>query len=148
MDFFDDDYEDYENYNRNRPINLKVASVPSPRVDTVKVYEYKAPTDESVRLLNEMEEKARQNIIDQVEVKNTIIHAIAFATTNRIVIDATDRVFIYIKFKINGEEVVIKDIVSGNDYALSPFVGRVNKLIVNKLVELLGVQLLKIIENH
>lgn len=57
--------------------NHKTEAVPY--VKEVKITEHRAPTDESVRLLNEMQEKAERNIIAQVRVdenhlKGTIIY--------------------------------------------------------------------------
>jgi methylphosphotriester-DNA--protein-cysteine methyltransferase len=42
-----------------------------PTYVTKTVTEHRAPTDESVRLLKEMEEKAREKIIDSFSVKDT-----------------------------------------------------------------------------
>ncbi len=38
------------------------------------VHEHKAPTDDSIKLLNEMQEKARLSLIDQIHLTNNNLH--------------------------------------------------------------------------
>lgn len=75
--------------------------------DTIK--EVKAPTDESVRLLNEFQEKALDNLISKVEVKDNLVEGTVMAfemgcTTAAIQFE----IKIICKFKINGHEYVVE----------------------------------------
>jgi hypothetical protein len=54
-------------FNRTNYVTVK----DGPTYVTKTTTEYRAPTDESVRLLKEMEEKAREKIIDTFTVKDT-----------------------------------------------------------------------------
>lgn len=79
--------------------------------DTIK--EVKAPTDESIRLLNEFQEKALDNLISKVEVKNNIVEgtvmAFEMARTTMVI---QYEVMIICKFKINGQEFVVEKGIS------------------------------------
>lgn len=74
----------------------------------VTVTEKKAPTEESVKLLNEFEEKARKNIIAKVHTVDNTINLIAIAyTDNRVTASQFGEV--HIKFSINGKEYNITE---------------------------------------
>jgi len=62
--------------------------------------EYRAPTDESVRLLKEMEEKAREKIIDSFSVKDTHFECKFFQEKDYLTLD-TKFVVIY---SMNGKK--------------------------------------------
>jgi hypothetical protein len=72
-----------------------------PYEKTVTVNEHRAPTDKSVQLLNEFTEKARQNIIDTIHIKNNVIDCYVIYYQDDIV---TDSLKYYIRFKLNGVE--------------------------------------------
>ncbi len=63
--------------------------------------EHRAPTDESVRLLNEMQEKAMKNILSTVNLNNNILN-IAGIFIHRDCI--TDKIAVFGEFKLNGIE--------------------------------------------
>lgn len=69
------------------------------------IQEHKAPTDESIRLMEEMHEKAIKNIIARVEVKTNLVSGEAFVIHNPIHIDPYKAIF---KFKINDQEFTIE----------------------------------------
>lgn len=71
------------------------------------IHEHKAPTDESVRLLNEMQDKAIQNLIAKVEVKDNLVEGVAWAMGNNHSTMDFD-VQLFFKFKINGQEFVVE----------------------------------------
>ena len=52
---------------------LHIPSVIPNNVSVVELTEKRAPTDDSVRLLKEMEEKARDKIIESISVRNSQI---------------------------------------------------------------------------
>ena len=64
---------------------------------TSEVKEYRAPTDESVRLLNEMQEKALGNIVATAVISNKLDGMSLVVKRNDIYQEA------YFWFKLNGE---------------------------------------------
>lgn len=74
---------------------------PSVQNVNVTVKEVRAPTDESIRLLNEMQEKARQNILDAFTIKNNGIEG-------KVVVDhnpMTRQIRAAALVKINGKKL-------------------------------------------
>jgi hypothetical protein len=69
----------------------------------VEVTERKAPTDESIRLLREMEEKARNQVIERIEIKDNILEG----TITSFQVDFDGEVFVAY-FKLNGKEFIVK----------------------------------------
>lgn len=67
----------------------------------VTVHEHKAPTDQSIELLNEMTEKAKQNIVDSIHIKNNIIDCALIYFQDDI---TTDSLRYVVRFKLNGKE--------------------------------------------
>lgn len=41
--------------------------------DTINIHHHKAPTDESIRLLNEFQEKAFSNIVNHIKVETNLV---------------------------------------------------------------------------
>jgi hypothetical protein len=71
----------------------------------VEVTEKRAPTDESVSLLNEMQKEARANIVKTIKINDNFVEGI---TT---VFRGTVRGYVFmVYFKINGEEVIVEEI--------------------------------------
>lgn len=66
------------------------------------IQEIKAPTDDSVRLLNEMQEKARQNILFHIKVDDNLVKG------DCICIKTMMDVVVSFKFKINGKEFLLE----------------------------------------
>jgi hypothetical protein len=66
----------------------------------VKVEEKKAPTDESIRLLNEMQEKAIDNIVSKIEVKDNLVEGQIYVI-DMLRTTARNQFRIICKFKIN-----------------------------------------------
>lgn len=62
--------------------------------------EFKAPTDESIRLLNEFQDKASTNIIEKVIVNNNLVDGVAILFGDRMMGTRTLKV----RFIINGQE--------------------------------------------
>jgi hypothetical protein len=69
------------------------------------IIEKKAPTDDSIKLLNEFQEKATHNIIDSICIKNNIIEGIAIEV-NESVWDFSTSIFF--KFILNGKNIQFK----------------------------------------
>ena len=71
---------------------------------TINVYEHRAPTDESIRLLNEMEEKALDNVVLKIiEVrKNKFSYSAIFTRIDSM--EFQSKGFLYLKVECNGKE--------------------------------------------
>ena len=68
---------------------------------TVNVTEKRAPTDESVKILRDMEERARQHVLQTFHVENSVVDGIV------VVFQLSPSDFsryAYIRFSINGKE--------------------------------------------
>lgn len=70
----------------------------------VNVTEKKAPTDESVRLLNEMTDKALKNIINKFSTSNNILQ-VTGATFNNYMKDCIE---LHCKMTLNGKDILFK----------------------------------------
>lgn len=64
--------------------------------------ERRAPTDESVRLLMEMEQAAERRVIERGEIKDNVVNARWSALYDR---ESPDIVNLYVRFTINGVDV-------------------------------------------
>ena len=84
-----------------------------PYCERVEVTEHRAPTDMSVKLLNEFEEKARENIIAKVEIRENNINAAVIYYMDNF---AGNRIEFHIRFKFNGKEYVMRDSVDRFDW--------------------------------
>lgn len=69
--------------------------------DTINVHEYRAPTDESIRLMEEMHHKALKNIIAKIDVDNNLVTGKCWLIEQPLHIDNYK---IVVKFKINNTE--------------------------------------------
>ena len=87
----------------------------SPRPQTVyqktTVHEHRAPTDESVALLKDMEEKARDKVIKSVAVENNsfncVFHSLKDVQSDRLIGRSI--------FMLNGERMTVEESVSPMD---------------------------------
>jgi hypothetical protein len=77
--------------------------------EKVEVNEYRAPTDDSIRLAEEMHEKVLNKLISSVKVENNLINGEAFALQEPGFEPIVRMVF---KFKINGKEFTAERRVS------------------------------------
>ena len=84
--------------------HTKTVSVPYEK--NVTVHEHKAPTDKSVELLNEMQEKAQRNIITTIKIEENFLKAVVIYYRDEMVMD---RMTYHIRFELNGKEYMIED---------------------------------------
>lgn len=77
------------------------------------VREYKAPTDESIRLLNEMQEKAQQNIINTVLIDENNIKGISIYFQDEII---TNKIKYFLRFILNGKEYSVNGQISRDEW--------------------------------
>lgn len=85
-----------------KQINNKTVYVSMP--ENIVVHEYKAPTDASIVLMEEMHEKAMKNIIAHVRVEDNLVSGEAFCF-DRVWEDDFQLLF---KLKINGQDFTIQ----------------------------------------
>lgn len=69
--------------------------------ETRTVVEQRAPTDESVRLLKEMQQAAEAKLIDSVHVGNTVLECVAQCWTDNL----SDKMVLRAVFKLNGKQM-------------------------------------------
>ena len=81
--------------------------------DTIKIKEQKAPTDESIRLMEEMHDKALKNIIVKVKVEDNLVNGECWVIDQPWNINDIKLVF---KFQINGHEFNLEKEVDRNEF--------------------------------
>jgi hypothetical protein len=79
-----------------------------PYCKEVNITEKKAPTDESVRLLNNMQDKAQRNIIATIKIEENFLKAVAIYYRDEMI---SDRMTYHIRFELNGKEYMIEDYI-------------------------------------
>lgn len=72
----------------------------------VNVTEKKVPTDESLKLLNECKQKAKEEIMSEVDLKDNVVNGIAVSAMKGI--SMFDQVEFYFKFTLNGKDFIHK----------------------------------------
>ena len=77
-----------------------------PYCKEVNINEHRAATDESVALLNEMQEKAQNNIIKVIKIDENTLKAIAIYYQDDMI---QNRMIYHIRFILNGHEYYFKD---------------------------------------
>jgi len=83
--------------------------------DTIEVNEHRAPTDESIRLMEQMHDKAIKNIIAKVKVDDNLVNGEFFMIEQPW---NMNEVKLWFKFKINGHEFNIEREVSRSEFEL------------------------------
>lgn len=86
--------------------HTKTVSVPYEK--NVTVNEHKAPTDKSVELLNEMQEKAQRNVIATIKIEENFLKAVAIYYRDEMIMD---RMTYHIRFELNGKKYTIEDYI-------------------------------------
>ncbi len=83
--------------------------------DTINVHEHKAPTDASIRLMEEAHDKAIKNIIAKVKVEDNLVNGECFWINQPWNIHEFK---ICYKFKINGKEFFVERGISRSEIGL------------------------------
>lgn len=84
-----------------------------PYEKTVIVHEHKAPTDESVKLLNEMQDKALKNILAQIPIESNVMKGCVIFMHDDIV---WQKISLILKFNLNGENFEIHDQIEKREF--------------------------------
>lgn len=73
---------------------------------TRNVHEHRAPTDESVKILREMEDKAQERIVESIHVGNTTFDCVVHIQENML-----DQTMVFIAaFSLNGKKMTVKHV--------------------------------------
>lgn len=102
-----------------------------PYTKEVTIHEHKAPTDKSIALLNEMQEKAKANIIKTIKIDENFLKAIALFYYESHV---EYRINFFIRFNLNGKDYEIKNYIDGFKWKEATYGNYIN-LIYNLLHE-------------
>ena len=106
---------------------------------TQTVHEHRAPTDESVKLLNEMQDKAIGNIIDTIVVQNNILNFVAVVFDSDIIHQSYN---IKCKFSINWSDMIIDINIPTLEFKLLSYDDRI-RLIYKNISDKLSFMILK-----
>lgn len=110
----------------------------------VTVTENRAPTDESVRLLKEFEQKAKDKIIETIHINNNVIEACAIFYVNDV---CQWKIEYSLRFKLNGKDYKLKGYLEDEDVVrTSPREYRLQQLkqiLIKKYSEVIAEELLK-----
>jgi len=110
----------------------------------VTITENRAPTDESIRLLNEFEKKAKDNLIAKIEVKENFISGVSLLFCESVGDQENSTRVLYFhyafKFTLNSKEYTAEkkirefDIVEGCYYFGSPDIFEFVKAFLSKTI--------------
>jgi len=130
-------------FNTTHIHNTKDRLVPYEK--TVTVTEHRAPTDHSVELLNEFTEKAKQNIIDTIHIKNNVIECVVVYYSDDLL---KDRINFWLRFKLNDKEYKLNGDIEKTELmevhsAHGLRVQKVFDLLVKKYSEIIAIEILK-----
>lgn len=106
------------------------------------VIEKKAPTDESIRLLNEFQEKARENLLQQILIDDNILRGVIVAQMLPGFSTAQNDTIYMVKFTLNGKEHNFE--IRSNKYGLIKDANHeVVKELYKRFSEAIAIELLK-----
>lgn len=91
-----------------------------PYEEKVTIHEYRSPTDESVKLLNEMQEKALNNIVKSINVNDNTINAAVIYVFNAMS-SIYDEIVYRVKFTFNGKEYNLEGKIPRQDLDSSKY---------------------------
>lgn len=110
----------------------ETAHVQSPEVIRATVHEHRAPTDQSVKLLHEFENEARNKIEQSVRVSDSafecVIHTMQDIANNQIKVSAI--------FSLNGKQMVYRTSLNQVDFEAE----KLFKKIVAGIAEMIAVE--------
>ncbi len=133
---FDKDY----NFEGRKDVNINF-----PKEISIKSTEVRAPTDESIKIYDEMVEKARKSLLDSVIIKDTVINAVALYFVDQ---PWNGQESYHIKFYINGQEQIISGILDKDEYPFHAYPELIRKHILQAMAMEVMKQLLDKIKLH
>lgn len=109
----------------------------------VDIVEKRAPTDESVKLLREMEEKITANIISMSKIEDNIFNIKWYILSDQYSWEDTCKCI----FTLNGKEYDFKFLLPSKYTDTSQIIPKIREMILEKLTNVLGQDLLRNCEN-
>lgn len=128
--------------NRNPIIINNTESHNTPYCREVNITERRAPTDESVELLNEFQEKALDNIIQSFKIEDNTLKAVVVFYQSSIGAGMMNGQLCHIKFNLNGKDYFVKDIPV-IDYDKAFGVQKFYHTLYKKFVEAITLEIMK-----
>lgn len=105
--------------------------------DTIKVdvKEFKAPTDDSIRILSEMEEKMRNRVLAIVPVEDNVLKGSVIYYSDQMI---SNRILVHAKFTLNEKEYHVETAIDRwdikSEILQSPSFANHHQIIVRKLI--------------
>lgn len=113
----------------------------------VTINEYKAPTDDSIRIFKELEQKAKDSVITSFRVENNVIKADVVVVQENL---QQDSLRFVVKFKVNGNEYLVEEVIDRYEWKteyMEKFHGfgneRIFRSVYQKFSELITMELMK-----
>lgn len=121
-----------------------------PYEKSVTIHEHRATTDESLRLLSEMQNKVKDGILKTIHVDNNSVKATASFLQGVIPSIGPNDIIMHLKFMINGKLFEVTERIEQSDWDEAKYKGyrhfensAVFRLIHKKLSEAIAIELLK-----
>jgi hypothetical protein len=118
-----------------------------PYEKSVNITEKKAPTDESIRLYGELQEKAFKSIIDTFKLNNNIVNGVVIAAQDQY--PFISNIIFLAKFKVNGIEYKTKTEICKSEYLRLAKFERKRKIaefLIKSISEVITFEMLKSVE--
>ena len=107
------------------------------------IHEHRAPTDDSIRLYEEMKEKAYKSILDTIKINDNILNLKAI-----IYKDPSHNHICSYSLTLNGEEFSGKFTISDFELQIAEDKGEVLRRVVENISKVLAVRIVKAGINH
>ena len=99
------DFEGKDKYKREYKMFDRIINDGTRFPSKLEINEKRAPTDESIKLLREMEKKSQDNVLSRYIIDNNVLHVTLIEKQRDVC--SSDRVY-YVVFKLNHEEYKIR----------------------------------------
>jgi len=106
-------------------VTIQQGKEAAPYAKTVTVHEHRAPTDDSIRLYQEIEDKAYQNLLHRIQVND---NALNFGAIVHVPRTTTNQEIAYI-FTLNGREITGKITIKHHEALTLDRQGIVRKIV-------------------
>lgn len=128
------------NFEGRKDININL-----PKEINIKSIEQRAPTDESIKIYDDMLAKARKSLLDSVIIKDTVINGVALYFVDE---PWSGQESYHIKFFINGQEHIVSGKLNKDEYPFRAYPELIRKHILQAVATEVMTQLLDKIKIH
>lgn len=105
----------------------------------INVEEHRAPTDESVRLLREMEKEAESKLTSVNRIENSLVDAVWYVIEDPICFD----IKIKVVFKLNGHQFEKTIVLDKTDFYFKSGAQKVVEAIADQISRMITIELLR-----